>query len=124
MRCNSFLIQSKTGIPYQKPYLPLYSPDDPQRGKHRAIVCYKPTMAHRSNEEEEVHEIVPVVKFTMGYKTKLDSVSPAHWVAANACILAEIVKKSLADTSLHQLTCHYMSYTSKIELACNTVELA
>ena len=98
----------------------LYSPDDPQRGKHRAIVDFIPTTARKSSEETAVaeHEIVPGLTLTTGRQTKLESVTPAQWVAGNACILADIIRKS-PGTNIEQLTCDYMSYTTKIgELAC------
>ena len=48
-----------------------------------------------------------------GNKTKLETVSPAQWVAANACILAEIVEES-GGVNAAQLTRDYMSHTTKI----------
>ena len=98
----------------------LYSPNDPKRGKHRSIIDFIPTMARRSMEQrEEVHEIAPEIKMLVGNQQKLDSVTPAQWVAANACILADIVKSAPPQVDIRQLVCDYQSYTVKIgELAC------
>ena len=97
----------------------LFSPDDPKRGKHRAIVDFIPTTARTSTEDAvEEHEIAPGVTIKAGRQTRLDSITPAQWVAANSCILADIIRKS-PDGNVRELVCDYMSYTTKIgELAC------
>ena len=101
-----------------KPQSYLYSPEDAQRGKYRAIVDYIPTMARRSSEEEEVREIAPGLKFSTGSRVKLDTVTPAQWVAANACICADTLKKA-SVTEVRQVALDYQAYTAKIgELAC------
>ena len=46
------------------------------------------------------------VRLITGKKGKLDSVTPAQWMAASACIPAEVVNETCGDTS--QLTRDYI----------------
>ena len=77
----------------------LFSPKMEPPTKYRAIVAYIPKNARRLVDEKEEFEILPTVKLTTGKKCKLTSVTPAQWMAASACILAEIVSETPGDTS-------------------------
>lgn len=90
----------------------LFSPKMEPPTKYRAIVAYIPKSARRLVDEEEEFEILPTVKLTTGKKCKLDSVTPAQWMAASACILAEVVSETPGDTS--QLTRDYMAHVTKV----------
>jgi hypothetical protein len=72
----------------------LYTPDNNIKSKHRAILDFIPTTARTTMEDVSEHEIAPGWTLTTGRQTKLESVTPAQWVAANACILADIIRKS------------------------------
>lgn len=98
------------------PQSALFSPNDVRRGKHKAIVDYLPPSVRKSEPSDE-HELTPSVMMSVGRRVKLDSVSPAQWMAANACILAELLRES--PSVAYQLSLDYMSHTTKIgELAC------
>ena len=98
----------------------LYAPDSlPIGSKYRAIPDFIPKGARDSQEDFEEHEMSPGITLTINgrsKKSKLSSVTPAQWVAANACILADIVAKEGHKDDF--LVRDYMSYTTKIgELA-------
>jgi hypothetical protein len=97
----------------------LYTPNDPGTStkKYRSIVEYIPKGARQSAESAEEHEMAPgiVLSLSGGKRIKLDSVTPAQWVSANACILADILKR---DNPGPHTAIDYMSDTTKIgELA-------
>ena len=99
----------------------LYAPDSSNiSSKYRAIPDFIPKGARDSQEDFEEHEMSPGITLTINgksKKSKLSSVTPAQWVAANACILADIVAKEQGYKD-DFLVRDYMSYTTKIgELA-------
>ena len=91
----------------------LYNPrKEGPHSKYRAIIDYIPKSARTTGDDEEEFELLPNVRLTTGRRSKLDSVTPAQWTAANACILADLVEQSPGDTK--QLTLDYMSHTTKV----------
>ena len=98
------------------PHSYLYVPRDRDVGgkKYRAIVDYIPSGSGQEDLEE--HEITPgLVLNVSGKKTKLDSISPAQWMAANANILADIIETENVNPLY---VTDYLAHTAKIaELA-------
>lgn len=96
----------------------LFTPST-RTAKYRSVLDFIPRNARHSRETPEEHEMIPgrvTLSITGGRSLKLESVTPAQWVAANANILADILKKSPSIDPC--LVLDYMSYTSKIgELA-------
>ncbi len=89
--------------------------------KYKAITSYVPRLSTRQEEEIVIGEDVVLTKKS-GAKLKLENVTPANWVSANALIMSELVSELIAaehpPQSLHEFVLDYCSYTTKIgELA-------
>jgi hypothetical protein len=87
----------------------------PNQGKHyRCIIDFIPRSARQSDEEFEIATGV-VLKVNPTIKPKLETVTPAQWVAANACILGDMIRNGGVSM---ETVLDYMSYTAKVgELA-------
>lgn len=91
----------------------LYSPKmESVSTKYKPIVDYIPKSAKGDAVEEE-YELLPDLKLSAGKKAKLDAVTPAQWMAASSCILAELVQESHSSNAV-QLTRDYMAHMTKV----------
>ena len=83
---------------------------------YRRIVNFVPKAAHKTDEEIELVDGLSI-KLNHNQKLKLEAVTPAQWVAANACILADILVTERATLTPNYVL-DYLAYTTKIgELA-------
>lgn len=85
--------------------------------KFRGILEHIPPLAKSDTEEAVEYRLGPNVTLIVGNKAKLASVTPAQYMAANACILAALLLECSPDK--HQLLARdYMAHTTKVaELA-------
>ena len=93
----------------------------PRHIKYRKITDYIPSAARTGPDEEELDIGNNIKIVTSARKNGLESVSSAQWVAANACILAEIMQDphlSLAEKV--QTAVDYQAYTAKIGVLAST----
>ena len=90
-----------------------------RKSRYRSIPDFIPNMARGRGEDEEEHEVAPGVKMVVGRPSRLETVTPAQWVAASSCILADIIANHDHKCDVKQLTLDYLSYQAKVgELAC------
>ncbi len=82
--------------------------------KAKTIIDFIPRASTMNDQEVEIGNGV-ILRLQGGTKPKLETITPAQWTAANARILAELIKEGQSST---QYTLDYLSYTAKIgELA-------
>ena len=88
-----------------------------QHTKYRSILNFIPKGAGRPPDTETI-DIAPGIKLLIseGGVFKLNMVTPAQWIAANSCILQDILNAS--GSTDNDLILDYMAHTTKIgELA-------
>ena len=85
--------------------------------KYRAIIDFIPKNARLSDEDIELADGLILKLKPNASKVRLENVTPAQWVVANANIFADMVHE-FGTGDLYNMALDYMSYTSKIgELA-------
>ena len=85
--------------------------------KYRHIVDFIPKSAVHSDEEYELLDGLSIRVKGRNSQTKLETVTPAQWVSANARILADIMVNDHTRLSPNQVL-DYLAYTTKVgELA-------
>ena len=82
--------------------------------KCKDIVDYIPPDAARTIAVEEEIPLGPNTKLVIGpKKIGLESVSPAQWMAASACIMAELLQEPSRQDKV-QLAIDYMAHTARV----------
>ena len=83
-------------------------------GKCKDIVDYVPPDAARASAVEKEIILGPNTKLVIGpKKIELDAVSPAQWMSASACIMAELLQEPSQQDKV-QLAMDYAAYTSRV----------
>ena len=86
--------------------------------KYRAIVDYVPHLSHReTNDSDQIDLMGGFSLRSTSRKIKLEQVTVAKWVAANARILGEIGMKDIVGgiEEMQSVVLNYLAYTTKIE---------
>ena len=81
--------------------------------KYKPICDFIPRAATIIEEEVDMGNGV-FIKWKSGAKPKLETITPAQWIVANARILGELIRDCDPAVDVVTLTLDYLSYTAKI----------